>query len=136
MSGIGNLGIGNSSIATFGDKDSLPANQSDPYFMGVDVSQQPLDPIRELNLNALSPETAKNAKNESVVEAATNDTIANITAPDETTSPGQTPENLTYSAYACWGFKYRYIYSNTCLKYGRLQAVFRPRVDNWQATIY
>ena len=52
FSNMGNLGIGNGSTATFGDQDSLPSNYSDNYFQAGDVSQEPLDPVRELNLNA------------------------------------------------------------------------------------
>ena len=48
---LGNVGIGNGSVATFGDPDSLPSNYSDNYFQAGDVSQEPLDPVRELNLN-------------------------------------------------------------------------------------
>ena len=52
---MGNLGIGNGSMATFGDPDSLPSNYSDNNFQAGDVSQEPLDPVRELNLNVATP---------------------------------------------------------------------------------
>jgi hypothetical protein len=72
---MGNLGIGNGSTATFGDKDSLPSNYSDSYFQAGDVSQEPLDPVRELNLNPATPVAATEPGNVS----AGNDTAA---APD------------------------------------------------------
>lgn len=105
----GNVGIGNGSVATFGDKNSLPANQSDPYFIGADVSQQPIDPIRELNLNVVSPVSGGNnssqndhttAVNTSASEeTATNATATNLTTSSEPTPPALTPENMTYNAY-------------------------------------
>lgn len=85
MTVMGNLGIGDGSIATFGDKDSLPANQSDPYFMGADVSQQPIDPIRALNLNVSSPAIEEKTVNES------NNTTENETAGNSTDASSMPP---------------------------------------------
>lgn len=82
MSVMGNLGIGNGSVATFGDVGSLPANQSDPYFMGADVSQQPIDPIRELNLNVVSPkveETNTSAETDNSSSQRSNATVGRST---------------------------------------------------------
>jgi hypothetical protein len=69
---LGNLGIGNGSVATFGDPASLSSNYTDQYFMGGDVSQAPLDPVRELNLNVAGPAAIEN-------NTAGNDTAANTT---------------------------------------------------------
>jgi len=79
---MGNLGIGNGSTATFGDPNELPSNYSDYYFQAGDVSQAPLDPARELNLNVAIPAAGENNK------AGENDTTAAENATNATVDTG------------------------------------------------
>ncbi len=69
---MGNLGIGNGSVATFGDPESVPSNHTDQYFMAGDVSRAPIDPVRQLNLNVAGPVTIEN-------NMSGNDTTVNVT---------------------------------------------------------
>ena len=124
---LGNVGIGNGSVATFGDSNSLPSNYSDNYFQAGDVSQEPLDLVRELNLNVATPAAGEN--NTTITANATNATVdtsaatgnanlnrslpkpdyfgQHVEAGNNTTGEnvglaaagGLTPENLTFTAY-------------------------------------
>lgn len=82
---LGNVGIGNGSVATFGDPNSLPSNYSDNYFQAGDVSQEPLDPARELNLNVVAP-----AAGENITTAAEN-------APNATVDTGAVAGNSSWN---------------------------------------
>jgi hypothetical protein len=69
FSNMGNLGIGNGSTATFGDPANPPAsNYSDYLFQAGDVSQQPLDPVRELNLPVAAPAAVEGNESGNVTE--------------------------------------------------------------------
>ncbi len=129
FSNMGNLGIGNGSTATFGDPFSPPpSNYSDNLFQAGDVSQQPLDPARELNLPVAAPAAVESnasddAKETNAAEGnagaaqgssgrfpianagqpspenETRPASENATEVEASVQPSLTPENATFAAY-------------------------------------